>query len=106
MIRLINDILDLSKIEAGHIQLNLALISLIDVVERALRGLRNLPPRMKLHSSSSAHRIFPCAEADSDRIEQVVTNLLSNAMKFSPSKGEISAYAFSVQRTGDQLQRF
>jgi signal transduction histidine kinase len=90
MIRLINDILDLSKIEAGHIKLKLAPISLSDVVERALRGLRNLAAKDEITFKVERPQNLPCVEADSDRIEQVVTNLLFNAMKFSPTKGEIS----------------
>jgi PAS domain S-box-containing protein len=89
LIRLINDILDLSKIEAGHIQLKLAPINLTDVVERALRGLRGLAAKDEITFQVERPQDLPFVEADSDRIEQVVTNLLSNAMKFSPSKGEI-----------------
>ena len=89
MIRLINDILDLSKIEAGQIKLKLAPMSLGDAAERSMRTLQPLALqkgiRLKLHQSSE----LPPVVADRDRIEQIVTNLLSNAIKFSPEQGEV-----------------
>lgn len=89
MIRLINDILDLSKIEAGQIKLNLSLISLNDAVERSMRTLEPLALqkgiRLRLHRASD----IPPVLADRDRVEQIVTNLLSNAIKFSPEEGEV-----------------
>lgn len=89
MIRLINDILDLSKIEAGQIKLNLAPVILSDAVERSMRTMEPLAIqngiRLKFHFVSG----LPPVLADRDRVEQIVTNLLSNAIKFSPEKGEV-----------------
>lgn len=89
MIRLINNILDLSKIEAGQMQLRLELIDLADVVERSLRLMNALaaPAGITLKQDSPNGPFL--AEADKDRIEQVITNLVSNAIKFSPTNGEV-----------------
>ncbi len=89
MIRLINDILDLSKIEAGQIKLRLAPMDLADAVNRSMRGLRPLAFRDQITFKLDHPPDLSMVNADSDRIDQVVTNLLSNAIKYSPAKGEI-----------------
>ena len=89
MIRLINNILDLSKIEAGQVQLRLESIDLADVVERSLRSLKGIAAQNGITFKSIFPSGLPRVEADSDRIEQVITNLVSNAIKFSPTAGEI-----------------
>ena len=89
MIRLINNILDLSKIEAGQIQLNLEWIDLAIVVERSMRSLNALAGQAGITLKQDFPNGLPPVEADRDRIEQVITNLVSNAIKFSPANGEV-----------------
>ena len=89
MIRLINNILDLSKIEAGQIQLRLEMIDLADVIERSLRPLHSLAGQAEISLKHNFASGLPRVEADRDRIEQVITNLVSNAIKFSPAKGVV-----------------
>ena len=89
LIRLINDILDLSKIEAGQIKLNLTPLDLTDVVERSIRGVKQIAGQGEIGLRLEKPEALPRVEVDKDRIEQVVTNLLSNAIKFSPPKGEV-----------------
>jgi signal transduction histidine kinase len=89
MIRLINNILDLSKIEAGQIQLNLERLDLTAVVERAMRALEPLAMQAGITLKSNFPADIPCVEGDRDRMEQVITNLVSNAIKFSPNNGEV-----------------
>ena len=95
MIRLINDILDLSKIEAGQIKLRLAAIDIGDVAEHSLRSLKTLAAKDEITFKFVLPENLPSVEADRDRIEQVITNLLSNAIKFSPAKGEIAVDVFA-----------
>ncbi len=90
LIRLINDILDLAKIEAGQIQLKKAPIDLLDGVERAMRGVKSYADQCGVKLSLVRPQALPMVPADKDRIEQVVTNLLSNAIKFSPENGEVT----------------
>ena len=90
MIRLINDILDLSKIEAGQIKLKLAPIHLGDAVDYCLRSLKSIADQDGISFKVKCSQNLPCVEADKDRIEQVITNLVFNAIKFSPAKGEIT----------------
>ncbi len=89
LIRLINDILDLSKIEAGQIKLKLVPMDLMDIVQHAIRGVKSLADQSKVSLRLYRPEELPEVEVDKDRIEQVVTNLLSNAVKFSPAESEV-----------------
>lgn len=89
MVRLINDILDLSKLEAGQIQLKLHSLHLTDAVEHCMRSLGPLAAKDEITLKLDCQQELPQVTADRNRIEQVITNLLSNAIKFSPAKGEV-----------------
>lgn len=90
MIRLINDLLDLSKIEAGQMQLQLSEVDLKEIAETSLRTLKTLAgqDRITLRLESSAD--VPQIRGDRDRLEQIITNLVSNAIKYSPAGGEVA----------------
>ena len=104
MIRLINDLLDLSKIEAGQIGLKLEPLNLADVAERSIRILKPLASQDQILLKLNGPRDLPSVQADSDRIEQVVTNLIANALKFSPTRGEV-CLDFSANEKLGLLQR-
>jgi PAS domain S-box-containing protein len=89
LIRLINDILDLEKIEAGKIQLNIAALDPAQLVERTVAELRAMALQFKVHIAPVIERRDSVA-GDHDRVIQVLTNLVSNALKFSPEDGEVS----------------
>lgn len=89
LIRLINDILDLAKIEAGQVKLKKAVLDLLDPVERSIRGVKAYADQVAVKITLHRPDMLPAVNADKDRIEQVVTNLLSNAIKFSPENSEI-----------------
>lgn len=97
MIRLINDILDLSKIEAGQMQLKLSLVDLTDIVENALRSLKTLAGQDNITLRIESAPRVPPVRADRDRLEQVITNLVSNAIKFSPASGEVGVQVYWEQ---------
>jgi signal transduction histidine kinase len=100
LIRLINDILDLAKIEARQIKLTKVLLDLKDPVERSIRGVKSYGDQVGVKISMVAPDDLPHVEVDKDRIEQVVTNLLSNAIKFSPEAGVIEV---RLQREDDAI---
>jgi len=89
LVRLINDILDIEKIQSGKLQLDLRPLDLRDIAERSIEGMRgfadNLGVRIALDPGASAQ-----VRGDADRLIQVVTNMLSNACKFSPTGGEVA----------------
>jgi signal transduction histidine kinase len=89
LIRLINDILDLAKIEAGQVKLNLVRTDLTEPVEACLRSLKSLADQGGVTLTLESPADLPLVEVDKDRIHQVVTNLVFNAIKFSPAKGDV-----------------
>ena len=89
LIRLINDILDLEKIESGKIQLEIQRLDPKEVLDSTVAELRGMALLYKVSMETKAE----CTDAiagDRDRVVQVLTNLLSNAIKFSPEGGTIS----------------
>lgn len=89
LIRLINDILDLAKIEARKLPLKREWSSWNDLVHISLQSLQGLAGQAKvqlLSDSSTPVDVY----MDQDRMQQVLTNLLSNAIKFSPQGGVVN----------------
>lgn len=84
LIRLINDILDIEKIESGKMQLDLRETALKPLLEQTLAANEGLGAAKNLHLRLYCPDDTLQVLADGDRLTQVVTNLLSNAMKFSP----------------------
>ncbi|MGN6799947.1 MAG: ATP-binding protein [Gaiellaceae bacterium] len=89
LLSLINDVLDLSKVEAGQIELELTAFSLREAVERGIVMIRE---RASLNHVAITLTVEPEADivvGDERRVRQVVFNLLSNAVKFTPRDGRI-----------------
>ncbi|HEY7237795.1 MAG TPA: ATP-binding protein, partial [Burkholderiales bacterium] len=97
LLALINDILDLAKIESGTVTLNIAAERFTDITEYVERTFRQMASDKGLEFVVSVDRTLPAAmETDGKRLQQIVTNLLSNAFKFT-SKGRISLEARAAQ---------
>ncbi len=92
LIRLINDILDLERMESGRAPLKLRRCSMYDLAHEAVDTMSTVADSagIKVELISDAPRDAIYFDADSDRILQVLTNLLSNAIKFSPAGSTIS----------------
>jgi len=101
LIRLITNILDISKIEAGHIQLELGMHSVDEFVSVAVDGIAAFAESRNILIESHVEPGLPQVRVDGDRMVQVVTNLLSNAIKFSPSGSTVQV---STRRAGGQLE--
>lgn len=89
LLDLINDILDVSAIEAGAVELHEENISISDVVDASIRIIMPRANDGKVTVSSSISSEMPPINADERRIKQVFLNLLSNAVKFTPEGGEV-----------------
>ena len=92
LLDLINDILDLSKVESGRIELRLETFDLAPLIEDAVASIRSLAESRALEVRTSIAPM-PAIEADRVRVKQILTNLLSNAVKFTPSGGRIDVEA-------------
>ena len=93
LITLINDILDFSKLESSRLSLNMERIDVGHVLTEAAENIRNLAA---MKGVDVEVRIDPSAgaiEADPMRVGQVATNLIGNAIKFSPEKTKIEVFA-------------
>ena len=89
LVRIINDILDIGKLEAGQLALQIVSISLSELLQQAIEGnssyAQKYEVRFVLDGAPESDRVM----ADPDRLMQVVTNLLSNAAKFSPPGADV-----------------
>ncbi|MBC2838683.1 ATP-binding protein [Robiginitalea sp. SC105] len=90
---LINDVLDLAKIESGRMEWNIKPIFLQDVISRAVSATSSLFDQKKLQLKKRVPEDLPLVSGDEDKLIQVVINLLSNAVKFTP-KGSVSIEAY------------
>jgi len=98
LVRLINDILDLERMESGRAPLHFGTCDLAELVRQAVETMAPMADAagVKLESSVPSQRL----DADSDRLMQVLTNLLSNAIKFSPAGSAVQITVESSDRTG------
>jgi PAS domain S-box-containing protein len=96
---LINDVLDISKLESGKAIWNFGEISLKEVITDACKALSSLFEQKKLPCYIEVQPDLPAVYADKERLIQVVINLLSNALKFT-EKGYIKCRA---ERNGDEI---
>jgi PAS domain S-box-containing protein len=89
LVRLINDILDVEKIESGKLVFNLKRLNAYSLMEQAIEAARGFADsygvRVRLETSADSALV----RADPDRLVQIFTNLLSNAIKFSPRDDEV-----------------
>lgn len=107
LLSLINDILDLSKVEAGHMELMLSECVIADVVTQILSTLQPLATRSAVTLRMDVDTMAPVV-ADSGKLKQILYNLLSNAIKFTPEGGVVTVQArnredglqLSVEDTG------
>jgi signal transduction histidine kinase len=89
LLSLINDVLDLSKVEAGQIELEVTPFSLRDALERGVLMVRERAAENEVGVTLEVDPETDVVEADERRIRQVVFNLLTNAVKFTPEGGSV-----------------
>lgn len=90
LVRLVDDLLDVARIARGNIELKKADIDLADVVGQAIETVAPLTEQKRQSLSVQSPPAGPFVHADAARLVQVVSNLLSNAAKFTPEGGSIA----------------
>ena len=89
LVRLVNDILDIEKLESGHVVFNMRRVEVRPLIEETIEAIgefaQGLGVRIRVEGVPAVHDL----RADTDRLAQVITNLLSNAVKFSPPDSEV-----------------
>ena len=107
LLGLINDVLDLSKIEAGQLKLSLADYSIKDVVYNVVSAVEPLATKKKLNFKVDVAPDIPAAHGDEQKLTQVLLNLTGNAIKFTDA-GEVAikvtaangSYTVAIHDTG------
>jgi signal transduction histidine kinase len=89
LLSLINDVLDLSKVEAGQVELEVASFSLREALERGVVMVREPATKHGVRVSLELAPGIDLVEGDERRLRQVIFNLLSNAVKFTPEGGQV-----------------
>ncbi len=109
LLSLINDILDLSKIEAGVKDMNEELIDVEAMAQSVLRVVRQRAEKAGVSLTYDADSVLPALHADERKLKQALLNLLSNAVKFTTARGKVvlkirceakTGYVFQVADTG------
>jgi PAS domain S-box-containing protein len=85
LLALINDILDITRIEAGRMPLNLTTFKIPELVEEVMSELEPIIRRSNLTVRATMPRSLPPLKSDRQKVKQIVLNLLSNALKFTPA---------------------
>lgn len=93
--RLVNELLDLARMEAGHIQLTISEVEVRPYLERIVRKFQGLAKEKGIHLTGQLERLETFYHFDGDRIEQVLTNLIDNAIRHTPDDGMIKVFAFT-----------
>jgi signal transduction histidine kinase len=86
---LLNDLLDISKIEAGKFELNFTAVDVPELVEDCVASLQPLAKRARIVLRTSLAHDLPAVVADPRRLKQILLNLLTNAIKFTKEGGQV-----------------
>lgn len=99
LLKLINNLLDLTKLEAGKMRLKVKSVDFVEFCSTLLASVKPLADRkkIKLYFQHPSHPLL--LSIDPDHFEKIVLNLLSNAVKFTPENGRITVYLDDNQKT-------
>ncbi len=103
LLELINDILDLSKIEAGKMELRPEFFDLHETIAAVERVMKGFASQANVHIISTINPDVPRVRLDEGRLKQILFNLLSNAVKFSPHGGPVTIHSAVVPKDQSPL---
>ena len=105
LLSLINDILDLSKVEAGKLELECTNVEIKTLLEQSMTMVMEKAIKKGIELSADTDGVPLSIEADERKLKQIIYNLLSNAVKFTPSGGEVSLSAKLVSSSKQDKKR-
>lgn len=88
--RLVNDLLDMARMEAGRIQLDIQPINMTEFCDRVFRKFQVVANEHNIHLISEIDEVDQLIHADGDRVEQVLTNLIDNAIRYTSEDGSVT----------------
>ncbi len=103
LLAIIRDILDLAKIGAGKLELQITPVSIENVCQASLRFIKQEAAKKRLRVSFEFHATVTTLDADERRLKQILVNLLNNAVKFTPEDGQIG---LDVHSDGQEIVFF
>lgn len=98
---MINDLLDISKMEDGSLQLEYQTVNSDDLIQRAERQINSLVAAKGLHLLTDIQTDVPAFSGDPDKLWRTLVNLLSNAIKFTSETGSISTAVLLCQKDNE-----
>jgi signal transduction histidine kinase len=104
LLSLINDILDLSKVEAGKMELNLTPVYLLPLLENSLVMVKEKAQKSGIALHTEWGNLPESIQADERKLKQILYNLLANAVKFTPNGGMVHLYANQYQLSESEIQ--
>ena len=104
LLDLINDILDLAKLEAGKMKVNPSEFKLPQLISELCEMVANLAETKNIQLTVDVNSNFPVVFQDKIKLQQILTNLLSNAIKFTPEGGRINVTAEQLDSNPTELQ--
>jgi signal transduction histidine kinase len=96
LLSLINDILDLAKVEAGRMELQPTTFPLADLLENSMAMVRERAVRQSVSLDTAIDPSVGLLEGDERKVKQIIFNLLSNAVKFTPAGGRVTLAAMAI----------
>jgi two-component system, chemotaxis family, sensor kinase CheA len=103
LLSLINDVLDLSKIEAGHMDVNTTEVSVGELITNVVDEVQSIAVERKLELKIDVADDIPTIETDPRKVHQILLNLISNALKFT-EKGSVSVVATRQKRATSEKE--
>jgi signal transduction histidine kinase len=100
VLRLVNSLLEIARMQSGEIELELQDLDLHGLVDQVLKNYTILANEYGVFLSNDIPPNFPAARADMEKLERVLSNLVDNALKYTPAGGKVSISA----ETGDDQQ--
>jgi signal transduction histidine kinase len=105
LLTLMNDLVDMSLIESGKFTIEAEPVALAPIVQQAVQAAKILAERQGIRLTAQIDAALPIVNGDGNRIRQVVSNLIVNAIRFTPGGGEVCVRAYGLSLADKQVER-